>query len=182
VVSSLLNLQGATVQDPGLAQMLRESRNRIRSMALVHEKLYRSEDVQRVNGGEYFNDLVRELRASYSGNRVRLKLELEPIRMDLDTAIACGLLLNELVSNSFKHAFPDGEGNITVRFHRSGEHVVLVVRDDGIGLPPRFSVEGTESLGMRLVQTLTKQLRGRLEWNQDQETTFTISFPYTGES
>lgn len=168
VTSSLLKLQSGHIQDPRALEMFTESQNRIRSMALVHEKLYQSSDLSRINICEYIQSLSTLLFRSYSAeaNRIGLRLDGEPIYLPVDAAVPCGLILNELISNCLKHAFPGGrQGEIRVRVAQEGEggQALLSVADNGVGLPPGLDLQQTESLGLQLVRMLTLQLHGTLE-------------------
>ena len=167
VVSSLLNLQSDHVADEAVRVLLRESQNRVRSMALIHEKLYQSRDFAQIDFAEYVTSLVAMLIRSYHEHSANIKVEsrIRQVNLGLDLAIPVGLMLNELVSNAFKHAFPGGrEGTITSEFDADeNERITLVVRDDGIGLPAGFSAQKSTPFGLHLVQILTQQIRG--EWS-----------------
>jgi len=168
IISSLLALQRAHVSDEKTLGILRDSQSRIRSMAFIHEQLYQSEDIARIDFSQYIRDLVGALFQSYSetGARVGLKLELDTLLLGVGTALPCGLIVNELVSNSLKHAFPDGrtgEIRIVLRCDAGGTST-LIVADDGVGLPRGLDYRKSKSLGLRLVTNLTElQLRGALE-------------------
>ncbi len=179
VVSSLLYLQSEYIKDPQSLEILKESRDRVRTMALVHERLYRSEDLARIDFQEYIHSLVAYLFSSYKVNPalIRLKLKVEDLTISIDRAIPCGLIITELISNSLKHAFPEGKGTITVEFQSTEEEfLTLVVRDDGVGFSSEMDFRNTESMGLRLVTTLTRQLDGEIELDQDGGTSFTITF------
>jgi PAS domain S-box-containing protein len=164
IISSLLNLQSAHIRDPRALEVFKEGQTRVRSMALIHEKLYQSADLARVDFSEYISSLAAYLFRSYEVNAgaVRLSVEAEDVLLGVDTAIPCGLIINELVSNSLKHAFPPGKGGtIKITLRPEGrERLKLCVRDDGVGLPPDFDVRATPSLGLQLVNTLARQLGG----------------------
>ncbi|MFH1115274.1 MAG: PAS domain S-box protein [Pseudomonadota bacterium] len=181
IISSLLALQAANVQDEKTLGALKDSQSRIRSMAFIHEHLYQSQDLARIDFGEYIKDLMGALLQSYShmGNRVSLKLDVEPVFLGVGTAIPCGLIMNELVSNCLRHAFPDGrEGQIHVRLRSTGVHrYELSVVDDGAGLPKELDYRQSNSLGLRLVTNLTElQLRGNLQVGSCNGTTVRIEF------
>ena len=181
VISSLLNLQSRSLRDPGAVEVFRESQNRVRSLALVHERLYRSADLARVDFGEYLRNLVSSLFASYSPlvrGGVGYEIDAGETFLGVDLAIPCGLVVNELVSNALKHAFPGGrQGKILISFQRSdGGPYMLRVKDDGVGLPPGLDLANTETLGFQLVHTLTEQLAGTLEWKGEGGTEFTLTF------
>jgi PAS domain S-box-containing protein len=179
VISSLLNLQAANVVDGKTLEQLRESQNRIRSMALIHERLYQSGNLARIDFGEYVRSLVGFLARSYSMSTVRVVVNVQSIDLPVNTAIPCGLIINELVSNALKYAFPggrEGEVNIDLVVKPDGSGV-LSVRDDGIGLPAELVPQKTTTLGLQLVNTLTKQLNGSIEMMRGNGTTFSITFP-----
>lgn len=180
VISSLLSLQAARVTNPVAADVLAESQNRVRAMALVHETLYRSDDLAHVNLARYLGELCGFLFRSYGMDmsRVRLDLAVEPVTISLDKTIPCGLLVNEIVSNSLKYAFPgnrNGKIMVQVRSFSDG-HLNLTLADDGIGLPDDIIVDRTPTLGLQLVNILTEQLGGQLSVQRSQGTSFTISF------
>ncbi|WP_243439094.1 sensor histidine kinase [Fundidesulfovibrio soli] len=168
VISSLLYLQSDHLQDPEALEMFQESRNRISSMALVHEELYRSGDLSSVPVEPYLQRLVpRLLAAACDGRDISCKLDVDQVQLVVDQAIPFGLIVNELVTNALKHAFKGRErGEVAVTVRQTGSEVALRVEDDGVGLPPDFDLEGTATLGMQLVVQLAMQLRGRL-WVAD---------------
>lgn len=180
VVSSLLSLQAARVTHPVATDVLAESQNRVRAMALVHETLYRSDDLARVDLSRYLGELCGYLFRSYGVDsaRVRLELDVEPVSVSLDKTIPCGLLVNEIVSNSLKHAFPGARtGGVTVRAGtRADGRLTLTLADDGVGLPADVVVDQTPSLGLQLVNILTEQLGGHLAVERSPGTRFTVSF------
>ncbi len=180
VISSLLNLQSANIEDKKTLEMFRESQNRVISMAKIHEKLYRSGDLAKIDFAEYIRSLTYDLLRSYrsTSNHVDLKINVQNIRLGIDTAIPCGLIINELVSNSLKHAFPAGEkGEIHVDLLMNNDNsFTLVVGDNGIGLPEDINFRSTESLGLLLVSTLTNQLEGSIEVDRSSGTEFRITF------
>ncbi|MCA9909263.1 MAG: PAS domain S-box protein [Anaerolineae bacterium] len=180
VISSLIALQSGYTNDDRVHQMFRESQSRIRSMALVHEQLYRSHDLARIDFSKYIHELTTNLMRSYpnSAGRIQLDVEAETIFLDIDTAIPCGLIINELVSNALKHAFPNNRaGNIHIQFKASDTNQrTLIVRDDGVGFPDGLNVYRTETLGMQLVTSLTSQLNATIGLSQDDGTMFEIRF------
>ena len=180
ITSSLLRLQVNRVSDEGARQSLRESQDRIRSIALVHEMLYRSRDLSQVDFGHYVKTLLLQLFRSYSVDvrRITYQLDIQPVVFGIDTAVPCGLILNELVANALKHAFPDGRsGSLRIRLTRQGDLCQLTVGDDGAGMPARFDIGGTETLGLQLVRTLADQLDGRIELKSEKGTELTVVFP-----
>ena len=193
VISSLLNLQADHVTDKMAFQMFKESQNRVRSMALIHEKLYQSEDLARIDFAEYIRDLAHYLLRMYGvgTHNVRLEINVEDASLGIDTAIPCGLIVNELVSNSLKYAFPIGGGAFDGRSEPEGEiridlrsdnggNLMLTVSDSGVGFPDNLDFRETESLGLQLVNTLTEQLEGSIELDRTGGTKFKITFEEPG--
>jgi len=164
IISSLLNLRSESSKDPEALQMLRESQDRVRSMALIHEKLYQSQDLKEVEFGSYLRDLTNHLTHSYGTESagIRLTTRADDVSLSIDKAVPCGLIINELVSNALKHAFPDGrEGEITIALRLgSDQHLTLSVADDGVGLPADPGLDTPETLGLQLIQVLTDQMDG----------------------
>lgn len=183
VVSSLLGLQSRGVADPQTRRMFEESQNRIHSMALLHESLYESGDLSQVDFPAYIRQLVAHLLRSYGvgGERIQLDTDLDDLRLTLDAAVPCGLVINELVSNSLKYAFPGGRaGRIHIELKGlSDGRAKLVVADDGVGLPVGIDLEKTRSLGLRLVRTLAQQLGAKVEVKPAPGTTLELTFPHT---
>ncbi|MCG2828465.1 PAS domain S-box protein [Methanothermobacter sp. K4] len=175
IISSLLNLQLSRLGDEEIRKMVRESQGRIKAMAMIHEHLYRSESMERVNFREYVEKLVGDIIISHGGS-VRKNLEIEDMELDLDTAIPLGLIINELVTNSIKYAFPDGRGTITIGMRKADGSIELVVADDGVGLPEDTDPSSTDTLGLKLVSLLTKQLNGKMTLDVDGGTKFSIVF------
>ena len=168
VIGSLLYLQSSTTQDEQTLRMLQNCRDRVHSMALVHERLYRSEDLASVDFAEYTEELTSQLFRNHvlSTDTIRLKLEVEKIPLDIDRAIPCGLILNELISNALKHAFPNGRsGEIRVSLQRTQNGgLILSVADNGVGLPDEATLQTRRSLGLRLVHSLATQLDTQIEF------------------
>ncbi len=180
IVSSLLDLQSDHTTDKGALEMFQESRSRVKSMAMIHERLYRSQDMARVNIGEYVRQLADDLYHTYKipTFEIALELDIDIPAMTIDIAIPCGLLLNELISNCLKHAFKQTtEGVIRVTFVQEAEFHVLTVADNGTGFPVATDFRNTTSFGLQLVITLVEQLDGRIEQTNDNGTAFTIRFP-----
>jgi len=180
VITSLLRLQSDTVKDARFQTVLDDSRNRIRSMSLVHEKLYRSDDIEYLDFHEYVESLARGLIGSFAcADRVKLTLDIEGVHLSIDTAIPCGLVINELVSNALKYAFPDGRsGRIDVAVVHQGEGLyTMSVADDGVGLPEGFDVETTDTLGLKVVHMLVvDQLEGTVSLGDGRGTRFDLVF------
>jgi len=180
VISSLLNLQANQIRDRETAQVFRDSQSRVKAMSLVHERLYQSSDLARIDFAGYVEDVTRHLLRSYqSGPRgVRLKVDVDPVSFNIDTAIPCALIINELVSNSLKYAFPNGkDGEINIRLNQTEtEDLNLCISDNGIGFPANVSWEKTDSLGLQLVRSLTDQLNGSIKCQLDRGAQFDIRF------
>ena len=180
VISSLLNLQSRHSQDSAVLEMFRESQRRIRSMALVHERLYQSSDLSRIEFSEYLRNLATHLFHSCQVNtsRVRLKMDAEEVYLNINTAIPCGLIVNELISNALKHGFPENRsGEVGVELHRvEGDGYMLRVRDDGVGFPEGLDFRTTETLGLQIVTTLVSQIDGSIQLNRKKGTEFSIRF------
>lgn len=181
VIYSLLNLQARNVSDPAVLTALRDSQSRIKAMSLVHEKLYQSPSLSCIDLAEYIQNLAYSLLATYhsSSNDIALRLNIEPYSLDLERAIPCGLILTELMSNSLKYAFADGHsGEISITLAVIGQQVSLTLADNGIGLPKDLELRRVSSLGLSLVQNLTKQLRGNVSIiPQVVGSAFQITFP-----
>ncbi|MGP8191001.1 MAG: histidine kinase dimerization/phosphoacceptor domain -containing protein [Methanobacterium sp.] len=180
IISSLLSLQAMHLDDEEMIDLLRDSQNRIRSMAMVHEKLYMSNDLSHINMSEYIKKLVLTIFDSYSIKKSQIMpiLELDDIFMNIEMGIPCGIIINELVSNSLKYAFPeDNKGTVFVGLKDRGDMYELTVSDDGVGIPENFNFDETpETLGLMLVNSLISQLNGSITFNQDLETEFKINF------
>ena len=180
-VTSLLNLQAVRTKNQTALDTLQETGNRVRSMALLHETLYRSETLGRVNFGNYIENICSHLFHSYGPKAAQVKLEshLEPVSIDLDQAVSCGLIINELVSNALKHAFPEGRaGRILVELQKTPEgQIALRVSDDGVGMPPGAEIHQTKTLGHQLVFMLAEKLHGTVEVIRERGTTFRVMFP-----
>lgn len=163
VISSLLSLQSEHVNDDEVRRVLRDSQSRVRSMAIIHQRLYQSTNLAEINFAGYIGELCSQLLRTYgpSGRNIQLTTEADEIFLEVDKAIPCGIILNELVSNALKYAFPGEEdGTVAVEFRQKGEEIHLVVRDDGVGMPPDLALRTAESLGLRLVNMLTEQIGG----------------------
>lgn len=185
IIHSMLNLQARYTEDKQVIELLKESKNRVYSMALIHEKLYQSESLARVNLSEYIHSLVANLFLSYgvSERAVTPRVEVEDIQLSIDTIIPCALIINELVSNALKHAFRDtgekgdGKGQVTIQLHKdTGGKYVLMVSDNGPGLPKDLDIENCSSLGLRIVGMLVRQLRGSISIDVEGGARFTIVF------
>jgi len=181
VISSLLNLQSAQVEDPVIKAMFRDSQFRIRSMALVHESLYRSASLSQIDFSEYIRKLFSHLSQALgvSETRIAARFDFEEIFLDINTAIPLGLIVSELVTNAMKHAFPWGRpGEIRLELHRAetGEGWVLIVADDGVGFPRSLDFQTMDSLGLQIVRLLVDQLDAEIELMKEPGTCFRLTF------
>jgi PAS domain S-box-containing protein len=171
IISSLLNLQANKIEDRTSLQVFKESQNRVKAMALIHERLYQSSDLAQIDFAGYVRNLTGHLMRSYkaSSDSIRLNLQVDPVPMSFDVAIPCGLIINELVSNSLKYAFTNNHGGqIWIRFtEEADQRLRLVVKDNGGGLPENTDIENTQSLGLKLVRSLTEQLEGNLSFHNE---------------
>jgi PAS domain S-box-containing protein len=179
IISSLLNLQSGYIKDKDSIAIFKESQNRIRSMALIHEKLYQSKDMSQIDFSEYVSELVSNLFSSYSLNSALIILHhnINNIMLEIDLAINLGLIINEIVSNAFKHAFPSGsKGNLYISMRKNEQKYELIIEDDGIGFSSEIDFRTTESLGLQLIMTLVEQIGGEIFLFQDHGTKFVIKF------
>ena len=181
IVSSLLSLQTEHVAPEKALEALRESQARVRSMAMIHEQLYSSGDLARIDFDRYVRDLAGYIFRTYSSEAggISLDVDVQAIALGIDRAIPCGIIINELLTNALKHAFPHGAGgSVRVRLAKGdGREIVLTVEDDGIGLPEGPDPAKRSSLGLELVQTLVEQLKGRISMESAGGARFTIRFP-----
>ncbi|WP_321421976.1 sensor histidine kinase [uncultured Methanobacterium sp.] len=179
IISSLLNLQSRYIKDDATREIFKESQTRAQSMALIHERLYRSGDLKSIAFSEYIRSLTRDIFNTYntSSGRIQLQMDVQNIMVDVNSAVPLGLIINELVTNSLKYAFPnDQEGIIRIQFHKEGDDYLLEVGDNGVGIPDDFDILKSDSLGMLLVNSLTSQIQGELELKREKGTTFIIRF------
>jgi len=181
VISSLLNIQAETVADSTFTELLGESQQRIKSMALIHENLYQSDNLLEIDFEDYINMLANSLHRFYSvpDTIVSLDIQVDNVALDIEIAVPCGLIINELISNSLKHAFKGqkGKGQIYIHFRSVGCQYLLEIGDNGKGLPSDFSVDSTTSMGMEIVSILTQQIDGRLDFESNEGASFKIAFP-----
>lgn len=190
IISSLLNLQSRYIDDKKMLDIYKESQNRVKSMAIIHEKLYQSDDLARIDFGDYVESLVLDLFNSYGvdKNVTDLDINIKDVLLDINTAIPCGLIVNELVTNSIKHGFPTNvshsnnylksfkKNEIAITITKKDEFYVMSVCDNGMGFPDDLDFYNTDSLGMQLVISLTNQLRGTVELERSNGTLFKITF------
>ncbi|MBY6264416.1 GAF domain-containing protein [Azospirillum sp. 412522] len=185
LVTSLLNLQSRRIKDDAVAALFADSRDRVRSMALVHESLYRLGNFARVPMREHLESVCSHLLRAYSrqAGAVRLETEMNDVKLDLDRAVPCGLIVNELVSNALKHAYPDGRGGVLhVGLATDGQDCRLSVRDDGVGLPEGYDPDKVDTVGFQLVSDLINQLYGNLQYRSSTGTEFIVTFPLKGRN
>jgi PAS domain S-box-containing protein len=179
VISSILNLQSSYVKDQNTLTILRESQNRVKSMSFIHESLYRSKDFSEVNFSDYVNNLVNNIIHSFhlSNSNVQLITDLGAVNLNLDQAIPCGLIINELLTNAMKYAYEGIENpELFIGISQENNLISICVSDNGIGLPEGFKIDESDSLGLQLVQTLMEQLEGTLILNNEKGTKYFITF------
>jgi len=178
VITSLLHLQSRHLKDEHLVELFNESRNRIKSMALVHEKLYRSRDLTRVDMKSYIETLGSHLARAYGNKSVQIVYEVDEVKVDIENSIPLGLIINEIVSNAMKHAFSGGRGGkicISLQTSPRGTRL-LKIQDNGAGLPEGLEIQKATTLGMQLIIELVHQLQGQYQVVRDNGTTFIIEF------
>jgi PAS domain S-box-containing protein len=182
VICSLLNLQSRRIEDRDTLQMFRESQDRVRSMALIHERLYCSQDMAKVDFGDYLRDLTNQMVRSYrsKSNQVKLTVSADDVGLSLDKAVPCGLVTNELISNAMKHAFPDGrDGEIHVSLRSDhDQRLTLCVADNGVGLPGDLDIDARNTLGLQLIRVLTRQMGGTTELHSSHEDGTEVSITF----
>jgi PAS domain S-box-containing protein len=178
IISSILNLQSSTISDKYILDLLKNSQDRIRSMSLIHELLYQTKDFSTINFLEYIRSISTNLFQSYNQNQnIDLVLELQPVALDLDLAIPCGLIINELITNSLKYAFEiTGSGEVKIILSQSDDEVKLIIEDNGKGFPSTIDFRDTESLGMQLVVSLVDQIDGEIKLESDSGTKYELRF------
>ncbi|MEH2290060.1 histidine kinase dimerization/phosphoacceptor domain -containing protein [Nostoc sp.] len=180
IVSSLLQLQSQTLKDPEIIKVFRESQNRIESISLIHKNLYTSANIGQINVADYISNLAANLLISYQicPGKIALETDIDSVSLNIDQAIACGLVINELISNALKHAFPNQQiGTISIALHNVGNSIEMTIRDNGIGLPDNLDWRNTDSLGLSLVHDLvTEQLEGDITLERNHGTVFKIKF------
>ena len=180
VISSLLRLQSGYIDDDKYMDMFKESRSRITSMALVHEKLYQAQDFSKIDLADYILTLVQSIRNTFGSDReYHINTDVENISLDIDILIPCGLIINEILTNSFKYAFNDvekAEINITIKRLEDG-NIALTISDNGKGLPDGFDIKDSTGLGLQLVNTLVEQIDGTLEIESEKGAEFKLAFP-----
>lgn len=184
VISSLLNMQSSYLKDEKAREALQESMVRVRTMAMIHTQLYQSQNLARIDFGLFVQDLIGNISQSYGRavSPVAINVAASNISLGIDDSIPCGLILNELVANALKHAFPEGkEGEINIKILSESNQVVLTVQDNGIGFPESIDVTKIKTLGLDLVNLLVAQMNGEVEMQVNGGTTWTITFPIKNE-
>lgn len=178
-ISSLLNLQSRYIKDKSSQDIFKESGNRARSMALIHELVYQSKDLKRIDFGNYIESLSLQLFNTYitDPNQIKLKINVDNILLNIKTTVPLGLILNELMTNCLKHAFPDSKkGEINVEFHPKNDIYELSVKDNGIGFPDYLNFQNTDTLGLQIVNGLNQQIDGNIKLDKTKGTKIIITF------
>jgi len=176
-----LHLQEGTIQDPKILEPFRDSQQRVKAMALIHEHLYQSDNLANINFTKYVQSLATSLFHSYisTSSHIELRVEIAEVKLEVNVAVPCGLIINELVSNAIKYAFPNNlQGEICISFTvENVDRYTLVVKDNGVGVPADLDIHNTASLGLQIVCALTDQLEGSFALDPKDGTTFKITFP-----
>jgi two-component sensor histidine kinase len=180
IVQSLLNLQAGQIADPVVKSMLMDSQNRIQSMAVIHRTLYQSHDFASVDFGRFLNALIPPLLSTYGVDerRIKLKIDAGSVFIPINSAIPCGLIVNELITNALKHAFPNSQqGEISITLKRLDDHqIILEISDNGVGIPSDLDMAHVDTLGLQLVRLLSRQLQGDLSINRANPTRFSLQW------
>ncbi len=178
IISSLLSMQAEQLENREAVAKLHDSRERIMSMAMIHEQLYQHDDMSSINLADYVEELTGQLFSSYASSPdITYRLEVQPAKLSIEQSIPCGLILNELITNALKYAYPDGRGEILIRVGAEQEQVWFEVSDEGVGMPSHFDWKESKSLGMQIIHALTSQLDGNLEIRNGQKgAAFTVRF------
>ena len=179
IVSSLLSIQHRRIKDEQAAEAILESKNRVQSMALIHQKLYENDNLSSLDAKDYVTQLVESIFSSYKINQERIKcyIDIHKVKLDVDVLIPLGLIINELVTNSLKHAFPNSnEGKIDIQLRKEKDKVAMSVYDNGIGLPPQRELEQSRSFGFRMIRAFAQKLKASLNIVRKDGTVINISF------
>ena len=177
IVASLINLQSRHIMDPKVRDAIADTQNRVRAMAIVHEKLYKSTSISNIDFGDYVQYLAKNLFSFYgiSSQKITLKSDITDVRVDINTAIPLGLIFNELITNAIKYGFPDNRtGEVQISGRKTDKTILVWVKDNGVGIPQDFDWRNADSLGLRLVISLVEQLDGTIELDRSAGTAFTI--------
>lgn len=178
IITSLLNLESNNIHNKETEEFYRITQSRIKSIALVHQKLYETPDISQINTASYIKQLIENIISIYHmPYSINLEIKIDKnIALNLDTTIPCGLIINELLTNSIKYAFPENRGNITLEWKQNAENYVLTFSDDGIGLPKNINLETTDNLGLNIIKSLVNQINGTITLKKTQGTQYTITF------
>jgi len=179
IMASLLNMQSRYIEDEVARDIFKDSQSRAKTMALIHEKLYQSKELKKLDVQDYMESLAQDIYQVYINDphRIQLIVDVEPHMLDINTVIPLGLILNELLTNTFKYAFPEeAEGIVEVKFKKENNIFLLKVTDNGVGLPSDFHAQKTDSLGMLLIHSLTDQIKGKIEIHSDHGTQICVKF------
>ena len=180
IITSLMYLQSQNTHDDKTIRLFMETIDRVKSMAMVHEQMYMGQDLNNISVKDYIQNLVNQLMQSYNTGEIKINLKLDDLALKIDQAVPCGLIINEILTNSYKYAFKDLPDNrekiITITFTRTGDKCNLVISDNGIGLPKDFDIEEPESLGMTLITTLSTQLDADLKLDGSNGTKYELTF------
>jgi two-component sensor histidine kinase len=179
IVSSLLNLQAVNCGDPAVRKAFADSQQRIQTIVLVHEQLYKSESLEVIEFGNHLARIARNVWGTYGRKEIVLDIDVARVVLSIDLAIPCGLIANELLTNAMKHAFPGpGPGRIIIKLcYTDPDHAEMVIGDDGVGMEADHRIDEMPTLGMRLVSTLLKQLSARMEVDTSHGMTFRLNIP-----
>jgi PAS domain S-box-containing protein len=176
IINSLINLQSENFDDEDVINAFRDTQNRVSSMSLVHQKLYQSQELNNLNLNGYIKDLAENLNDIYGRNNTKINVDVQDFNLGIDTIIPLGMIVNEIISNSLKYAFSDdGNGIINIKFY-SNNCYVLIIEDNGKGIPNNIDIENPDTLGLQLINTLVKQLNGEVELERKSGTKFIIRF------
>jgi len=183
IISSLLNLQIPYIKDENSIEFFKESQNRIKSISMIHEKLYQTNNLQEIDFDSYISNILVNLFQTYGVDQDKISYEIkcDDIGLNIETSVPCGLIITELITNSIKHAFPskpldDSKNKISVEMYPDGEKIKLIIKDNGIGFPQDLDFKNTESLGLELVNLLINQLDGTINLKREEGTEFSIEF------
>jgi PAS domain S-box-containing protein len=178
IIASLMNLQSYYISNEDTLELFNESKNRVRAIGLIHEKLYETKSLSELSADKYFENLVEYLRGTYQvrPEKIEFNYNLEPIVLKSDVIINLGLIANELISNSIKYAFPEGIGIISLSLKKEDGKTIFVIRDNGIGLPEGINLESPSTLGIQLIVSLADQIGGTMQFMKDNGTAFLIKF------
>lgn len=180
MIASLLSLQSNSLEDPAAKSAFENTRDRIRSMELIHEKIYHSDYLSHIDAPGYFKTIITQLNSAYGSPQkpIDINANVDDVSLPLDCAIPCGIILNELLTNALKHSAPDGgKGEVIVEFHKKNKRFVLSVGDNGVGLPAHVDLKKSKTLGLRLIDALTRQLKGEINLERSKGTLFQVTFP-----